>query len=99
MLHIINQSPFNSHALADCLRFAAATDVILLIEDGVYAALADSPALQFLQPQFAQRSVYALQEDILKRNISNKTLVTIKTIDYAGFVDLTLAHFPTQTWS
>ena len=38
MLHTINKSPFQNSALENCLRLARDGDVILLLEDGVYAA-------------------------------------------------------------
>jgi len=39
MLHLINKSPFERTALDSCLRLAKPGSSILLIEDGVYAAL------------------------------------------------------------
>ena len=39
MLHTINKSPFEKNSLQTCLRVAPDKSNILLIEDGVYAAL------------------------------------------------------------
>ena len=40
MLHTVNKSPFEKDSLETCLRLAGQGSDILLIEDGVYAALA-----------------------------------------------------------
>ena len=40
MLHTVNKSPFERNALESCLRLAASGASVLLIEDGVVAALA-----------------------------------------------------------
>jgi len=92
MLHIINKSPFNSPALSQCLRFVAPQDIILFIEDGVYAAIENNGLPDAI-------TAYALKEDVYARGLADKLLGSIKVIDYAGFVDLTLAHHPIQTWS
>ena len=78
------------------MRLATADDAILLIEDGVYAAMKES---QFLSQIKSSPLIYALEEDIVARGITNKIASTIKLIDYAGLVDLTIAHSPIQTWS
>ena len=39
MLHTINKSPYEKNSLQTCLRVAPDKSDILLIEDGVYAAL------------------------------------------------------------
>jgi tRNA 2-thiouridine synthesizing protein B len=98
MLHIINKSPFST-SLADCLRFVAATDAILLIEDAVYAGIKESECSNLLKPLLTQLPIYALIEDINARGIADKIIPGIKIIDYAGFVDLTIVHHPIQTWS
>ncbi len=40
MLHLVNKSPFERNALDSCLRVAKPGASIMLLEDGVYAALA-----------------------------------------------------------
>ena len=45
MLHTVNKSPFERNALESCLRLAASGSSVLLIEDGVIAALADAGIL------------------------------------------------------
>jgi tRNA 2-thiouridine synthesizing protein B len=42
MLHTVNKSPFERNTLESCLRHAKNGSAVLLIEDGVYAAIAGS---------------------------------------------------------
>jgi len=92
MLHIINKSPFTSPVLTECLRFTTPQDVILLIEDGVYAVI-DNTILA------TTSTIYALKADIHARGLADKLPASVKVIDYTGFVELTLTHHPIQTWS
>src|SRR4051794_31163550 len=98
MLHIINRSPFTSNAFSSCLRVAPANSSILLIEDGVYAALADTE-FALLVSKHSQHQFFALAADIDARGITEKIITTIQIIDYSGFVDLTLRCHPIQSWS
>lgn len=91
MLHIINKSPFNSDAYMSCMRFAQTNDVILLIEDGVIAALQHA--------KMDQPVVYALEADLRARGLLDRVLPNIQLINYNGFVDLTVRHYPIQNWS
>ena len=86
MLHTINKSPYSHHCLTECLRVCNAGDVILLIEDGVYAGLANSEFIDATTARVA--TVYALQSDVEARGLSARLASTIKTVDYAGFVQL-----------
>lgn len=92
MLHIINQpSELNS-----CLRLAAATDDILLIENGVLAAIANTASAELIS--HASRQFFVLKPDSEARGLTSKILSTVTLIDYEGFVDLTLRHKTIQSW-
>jgi tRNA 2-thiouridine synthesizing protein B len=94
MLHIVNKSPAQTSSLASCLRLAQPGSALLLIEDGVYAATqADTiaPALKTLK-------VYALQPDLAARGIAARVVDGVKTVDYAGFVELVATHPTNQSW-
>ncbi len=86
MLHTINKSPYSHQCLAECLRVCGADDAVLLIEDGVYAALADSEWLAALLTK--TKAIYALEPDIAARGLGARLSDEIKRIDYAGFVQL-----------
>lgn len=86
MLHTINKSPYSHQCLAECLRVCDVDDVILLIEDGVYAALSSSEWAEQLLAKTA--AVYVLHGDVAARGVADRIAPDIKTVDYAGFVQL-----------
>jgi len=96
MLHIINKSPHSHHCLDECLRVCSASDAIILIEDGVYAALNASDAAARLLAKTA--AIHVLQPDAAARGIANRIAAGIAAVDYAGFVQLCCEHTPIQSW-
>ena len=96
MLHIINKSPFNNPALGECLRVCDDAAFILLIEDGVYAAIADTAWAKQLADRTAP--VYVLAPDIAARGLSERIATRFESIDYAGFVQLCCEHACIQSW-
>ncbi|EHR72141.1 sulfur relay protein TusB/DsrH [Burkholderiales bacterium JOSHI_001] len=93
MLHIVNKSPAERTSLASCLRVAQDGQALLLIEDGVYAAIGS------VLVQATQRlKVYALAPDLKARGLSDRAAPGITLIDYAGFVDLVAEHATSQSW-
>lgn len=99
MLHIISRSPFTSDALTSCLRLAQPGSVILLIEDGVLAAIKNSKISAVITEAAARYDVYALQADLEARGIKENVVADIQLVDYAGFVDLVAQHNPIQNWN
>ena len=57
ILHTVNKSPFERNSLEACLKYASAGAAVLLIEDGVYAALAGSSAESLVKSGLAKVSV------------------------------------------
>jgi tRNA 2-thiouridine synthesizing protein B len=96
MLHTINKSPYSHDCLRDCLRICGAQAAILLIEDGVYAALADSAPLAQLNA--AVSAIYALAPDVAARGLEGRVGNSVKLIDYAGFVQLCCEHNAVHSW-
>lgn len=96
MLHIVNRSPFAHRALADCLRACDAQAAILLIEDGVYAALAGGEWLARMRARTA--SIYVLDADAAARGIATRLDALATPVDYAGFVALCCEHSAAQSW-
>ena len=90
MLHTVNKSPFATSRLEDCLRFVENGDSILLYEDGVFGAMAGSKVEAAVKGVMQKASVYALSADVKARGLT-KLIDGVKTVDYAGFVDLTAA--------
>jgi tRNA 2-thiouridine synthesizing protein B len=91
ILHTLNASP-ESAAFADCLRIIAAGDALLLMGDGVYAAIADTDASAAIQASGAE--IYVLEADTAAAGVNN-LLEGATRVDMGGFVALT-ERFPRQ---
>jgi|TARA_B100000315_G_C14584077_1_gene592000 tRNA 2-thiouridine synthesizing protein B len=98
ILHTVNKSPFAQATLRSCLRVVSTEDSILLIEDGVYAALDDASCSELIQQLLPQVAVYALLPDLRARGIEDRIISGIQAIDYHGFVTLTEDHPLVQCW-
>jgi len=99
MLHTINKSPFERNTLDSCLRLAKSGGSVLLIEDGVIAALEGNEHAAKLTKAMSDLKIYVLEPDLKARGINNKPLLDgVTTVDYAGFVDLTIEHDCVQSW-
>ncbi len=96
ILHTVNK-PAPHQALELCLRFVAEDDIVLLLEDGVYNAMAASTAAMQLQDATVNRIV-ALQPDIIARGLEGKQTATVELIDYQAFVELCCQCDKVQSW-
>lgn len=90
MLHIIK----HYHSLLEAISTAVEGDVILLVEDGVYAAVKGHKA----NPELLSTSVpiYSLLPDVEARGLLLDNHTT--SVDFAGFVTLTEKHISSITW-
>ena len=93
-LHVLSHSPFADTRLESCLRVLGSQDGLLLCGDAVYALLPASAPWVALEQR--QLRVYAMGEDLLARGLQPAALVT--TLDYPGFVQLTLDYDKVNTW-
>lgn len=92
-LHLINKSPLGNPALGECLKVCNTDDAILLLEDGVYAAL----NTQEISNEF---TVYAVKDDCFARGlIPEKLNPAAQLIDYNRFVDLSCEFKNCLNWS
>ena len=98
MLHTVNKSPFEHKALETCLKFARQGSVVLLIEDGVYAAATGTIVSKQVQEALKTLSIYALKPDVEARGMKNRTIDGVRLVDYGGFVDLVVEHNAVQSW-
>lgn len=95
ILHLVNKSPYERNSLDTCVGYVKDGDTILLIEDGVYAAMKGGAAAGKL----SGKDVAVLGSDLAARGISQDKLVDgVTLVDYAGFVDLTVAKDKVQSW-
>lgn len=95
-LHTVNKSPFSSPALTDCLSFCTSGNSIVLIEDGVYAAVRDTEAATALLD--SKLRVYAMNIDVEARGLQEKTPKHIELIDDLKLVELCCQHRSVQSW-
>ncbi|HSD61159.1 MAG TPA: sulfurtransferase complex subunit TusB [Burkholderiales bacterium] len=99
MLHVVNKSPLERKALDTCLRVARPGSGVLLIEDGIFAAVKGTAAATSLkQADGAGVTVYALWPDVEARGMQDRILDGVKMVDYGGFVDLVAEHATVQSW-
>ena len=98
MLHTVNKSPFDHTTLETCLKFAKQGSAVLLIEDGVYAALKETAVSKQVQDALKRVSIYALKSDLEARGMQNRVMDGIQLVDYGGFVDLVVEHNAVQSW-
>jgi tRNA 2-thiouridine synthesizing protein B len=96
MLHTVNKSPFQNSSLEDCLRVAQKGDVILLLEDGVYAASAGTAKSSLIEKAVKQHAVYAIEPDLKARGLGN-LVKEVRSASYGDFVDLVEQH-PVHAW-
>jgi tRNA 2-thiouridine synthesizing protein B len=84
ILHIINKSPLQHSALNDALPFINDDDLIILIDDGVYAAIINTPGINKIKALNCQ--CLALHDDVEMRGIQNID-TCVQTITMNDFVE------------
>ena len=97
MLHTVNKSPYQCTTLESCLKHVGEGDVVLLIEDGVYAAVKGGKAADLIAGAKGIR-ICALSADVKARGLEGKLIDSVEVVDYGGFVDLVVETDKTQAW-
>ena len=96
ILHIVNQSPFASTVLKQCMDRLNGGDGLVLLEDGVYSATSQHPHAQSISNI---KRCYAIKNDLLARGIHlDDILENIQLIDYDEFVKLTIEFPLSHSW-
>jgi len=99
ILHTVNKSPYETNSLKSCLRYVKKGSAMLLIEDGIYAALEGSVVEKDLAKASNEISLYCLEPDLKARGYSTQNLIKdVKLVNYEGFVNLTVEHDKVQAW-
>ncbi len=99
VLHTVNKSPFEKAAFESCLKHTGPGDAVLLIEDGVYAAVKGTAVADRIAGGNGAVSLYALGPDLAARGITESAVIeTVKVVDYGGFVDLITEYDVSQAW-
>ena len=99
ILHTVNKSPFERTSLESCLRLVNPGDPVLLLEDGVYAALKETSVEGQIKAALDGQSIYVLGPGLAARGFSEDRLIAgVKVVDYTGFVDLAAENDKVQAW-
>ena len=98
-LHTVNKSPFETQSLSSCLAHALEGSAVLMLEDGVYGAMAGASNAGALSDAMTRGNVYALEADVKARGLDPQRFVDgVELVDYAGFVKLAVDHDKVQAW-
>lgn len=96
-LHLVSTSPWAGDGFEQCRRIVVPGDALLLLGDGVYAAMAGGPFAAALGRLTSEIDVYVLDEDCTARGV--RELVSgVEPTDYAGFVALACSHVRSVSW-
>jgi len=99
MLHTVNKSPFERNTLESCIGLAVPGSAILLLEDGVIGAMANTKHSEMVKAAMANVKIYVLGPDLKARGLSEGNVVDgISVVGYGDFVDLTAEHAAVQSW-
>ncbi len=98
MLYIVNKSSAPGNALSECLSRAIEGDVILLIENAVYAATLAEEESSFKHLEKGIR-VAVLLPDLTARGLTAKQCIEgVELVDYVGFVELVENNKVIRSW-
>ncbi|MBW5929335.1 sulfurtransferase complex subunit TusB [Klebsiella grimontii] len=95
MLHTLSTSPWHAD-MATMRRLIKEGDDLLLLSDGVVAAVSESYFLEILLS--APITLYALQEDIEARGLTGQIADSVVRVSYTEFVRLTVKHAGQLAW-
>jgi len=95
ILHTVKTSPFQTLALANCLRLLNENDSLLLIEDAVVASQAPHDLYEQLKLLSDQGRLMVLDADLDARGIEN---AIGKKCSYFDFVTLAINHQSQLAW-
>ncbi|NCF76818.1 MAG: sulfurtransferase complex subunit TusB [Proteobacteria bacterium] len=87
-LHLV----FSEQGLHSCLKRKHPDDIVLMLDDGVYACL------KWHQARLPSDKARLLSADAKARGISDAQRGAIETVDYDGLVALTEVHSPIVSW-
>ncbi|MFZ5722890.1 MAG: sulfurtransferase complex subunit TusB [Pseudomonadota bacterium] len=94
-LHLVFASPHAGSALQDALRAATTGDTLLLLQDGVYAAVGVAAMPAAVMPGVQVR---ALDADLRARGIGGRLAAGILPATDDDFVALTETHARVASW-
>jgi len=95
MLHTLSHSPWHAD-IEGLLRMLGDGDELLLIQDGVLAAIDGGRFIEMLNN--APITVLALKDDIDARGLAGQISTKIDVVVYTDFVKLAIKHSTQMSW-
>ena len=95
MLHTLSVSPWHAD-IAAMLRLMEHGDDLVLLSDGVTAAIADGRFLEILQS--APITLYVLQDDVDARGLAGQIADSVVRVSYTDFVRMSVKHPGQLSW-
>ena len=95
MLHTLSVSPWHAD-IAAMLRLMEHGDDLVLLSDGVTAAIADGRFLEILQS--VPITLYVLQDDVDARGLAGQIADSVGRVSYTDIVRLTVKHAGQLAW-
>lgn len=95
MLHTLSVSPWHAD-IAAMLRLMEHGDDLVLLSDGVTAAIADGRFLEILQS--APITLYVLQDDVDARGLAGQIADSVVRVGYTDFVRMSVKHPGQLSW-
>ncbi|SCC69464.1 sulfurtransferase complex subunit TusB [Kosakonia oryziphila] len=95
MLHTLSHSPWQCDMTA-LLRILSPGDDVLLLSDGVTAALEGSRYIALLLN--ASITIHALNDDVQARGLNGQISSSVVRVGYTDFVSLTVKHAVQMHW-
>lgn len=95
MLHTLRHSPWQCD-IEGMLRMLRDGDDLLLIQDGVLAAIKGNRFVEILNN--APINVFALREDVDARGLVGQISTKIDVVSYTDFVKLAVKHPTQMSW-
>lgn len=99
LLHTVNKSPYEKNTFDVCIMHAKKGSSLLLIEDGVYAAMKGSSYETKVKNAMQNIKMYVLGPDAKARGIDETSVIDgVEIVNYKGFVELATKHETVQSW-
>ncbi|WP_104400385.1 sulfurtransferase complex subunit TusB [Vibrio penaeicida] len=92
MLHIVKSQA----GIKEAIQYSASHDIILLVEDAVYAANTHHHAFEYLVN--SKLAIYVLMPDVDARGLRSCIDDNVAKADFSDWVTLTEVHETTLTW-
>ncbi|MFT5321876.1 MAG: tRNA 2-thiouridine synthesizing protein B [Pseudohongiellaceae bacterium] len=95
ILHTVNKK---QDCLQNCISVLGENDAILLIEDGVYATMAVNNGIDIWENIPPSTRLFALENDLVARGVSDKILPRFEAITLSQFVSLSCEYDKVISW-